>query len=581
MNLFCNSFSSSKILNDCSNSLSALRNQHINNVNKFSSISYLLVDEQSRRHKRGLMDFGGSILKTFFGTLDSEDAIKFTDAIDKVQSDEKQLTQLMKDNIHIIKSTISTFNQSMSKVNENEKHLLKNMEIVEEALIKISNSNDKVEIKSQLNSLTNSLESIILTLSFDIDDTNNAILFAKLNILHPTVLSPHQLFNELEKHRNSLPRHYELPVPLTLQNMHELIDISKLVCYYHYNKIVIVVKIPLVLPQIYNLYNVIPLPTPYDMSKPDTYVLIAPTSPYVAITADHMFYSLIKDIDKCQVISEKCFVCPLISVYSTIANPICETTFISEVVKTLPKSCATKLLHGSIDVFHKLSNNRWIYVQSEPAKCHINCENNLESNNVVLFATGILSVPKGCKAFFKTLQFNPTSESLVTNTTIKLSDFNILVDDCCEKEKLNKTLMNLPFSKLDNVNSLDSLVHASLHLDSFEQELNKLENPSHFQKYGVHYMSISYIIGIIFLLYMLFKIRRIFCRNDPGSCCIQIYNQCNNKKVQKKPGVQCVVIKKNSDTSDSSSEPEEVGAKSPPLPVQRNIIVTSPKIHDY
>lgn len=159
--------------------MSALGNQHINNVNKFSSISYLLVDEQSKSHKRGLTDFGGLILKTFFGTLDSEDAVKFTDAIDKIQSDEKQLAHLMKDNIHVIKSTLSTLNQSMSKANENEKRLLKNMEIIEEVIIKVSNSNDKLEIKSQLNSLMNSLESIILTLSFDIDDVNNAILFAK------------------------------------------------------------------------------------------------------------------------------------------------------------------------------------------------------------------------------------------------------------------------------------------------------------------------------------------------------------------------------------------------------------------
>lgn len=126
-------------------------------------------------------------------------------------------------------------------------------------------------------------------MSFDIDDASDAILFAKFNILHPTVLSPHQLYSELDKHRNDVPKHNQLPISLSLQNIHELIDISRLVCYYHFNKIVIVIKIPLVLPQLYYLYNIIPLPTPYDISKPDTYILIAPTSPYVAITADHTY----------------------------------------------------------------------------------------------------------------------------------------------------------------------------------------------------------------------------------------------------------------------------------------------------
>lgn len=124
-------------------------------------------------------------------------------------------------------------------------------------------------------------------------------------------------------------------------------------------------------------------------------------------------------------------------------------------------------------------------------------------------------------------------------------------------------------------------MHASVHLDSFEQELNKLESTAHFQKYGVHYMSISYVIGIIFSLYMLFKIRKAFCRNDPGASHVRMYNQCNNKKIQKKPVVQCVVIQKSLNTSDSSSEPDEVEIKSTPTPIKSNIIMTIRKIHDF
>lgn len=104
------------------------------------------------------MDFEGSILQTFFDTWDSEDATKFTDALDKkIQSDEIQLTQVIKDNIDIIKSIISTFNQCMSNDNENEK----NMQIMEEPMTKVSNLIVKLEVKSQLNSVTNSLDIII------------------------------------------------------------------------------------------------------------------------------------------------------------------------------------------------------------------------------------------------------------------------------------------------------------------------------------------------------------------------------------------------------------------------------------
>lgn len=77
----------------------------------------------------------------------------------------------MKDNIHVIKSTISTFNNTMSKVNEN-------VNLIEKVFEQLSNSNDKLEIKTQIISLLSSIESIVISLSFDIDDINNAILFS-------------------------------------------------------------------------------------------------------------------------------------------------------------------------------------------------------------------------------------------------------------------------------------------------------------------------------------------------------------------------------------------------------------------
>ncbi|CAG9782431.1 unnamed protein product [Diatraea saccharalis] len=545
------------------------------NINKYSSISYLLVDERpNKRFKRGLIDLGGSLLKTIFGTLDSEDAVKFSKAIEDVQTDEKHLAHLMKDNIHVIKSTITSFNNSISKVDENEKHLMKNMETIHKILDNLSNSNDKLEIKTQMSSLLNSLESIILTLSFDIDDINNSILFAKLNVLHPTVLSPHQLYNELDKHRNNLPSHYELPVSLTLHNIHELIDISKLACFYHLNKIIIVVKIPLVIPQVYNLYNIIPLPVPYDITKPDTYALISPSSSYLAITADRMFYSPIQDLNQCKVISEKCYICVLVNVYSVIANPTCETTLLSDVVNKLPDFCQIHLIRGSIDVFHKISFNRWIFVQSEPGKCHITCNNNIDNTDIILFGTGILTLPKNCKAFYKTLQFTAVGETFMGNISNKISNFNILLDDCCERSKVNKTLDKLPYSKLNNIDNFDSLLHASKHLNSFEKELNKLENPSHFETYGMHYLSLSYITSILVILYLLYKYRNVFCKK-PASCCIQIYNQCNNTKNIRNANPKMVICQTEDEPQDYNSEIE---TNDLPTPLKRNIMIS--KSHD-
>lgn len=565
---YCKSLLSTKIYNDCSNSLTSLQSQHSNNLKKFSSISYL-IQKREKRVKRGLIDAGGSLLKTFFGTLDADDAIKFSDAINQVQTDEKRLAHLMKDNIHVIKSTISTFNSTISKVDANQNIINKNLDNIEITLNQLSSINNNLDVRSQFNSLLNSIESIITTLSFDIDDINNAILFSKLNVLHPSVLSPYQLYNDLEQHMNNLPKHFELPIPLSLQNIHDLVDVSKIVCYYHNNKIILILRIPLVLPQTYNLYHAIPLPVPYDISKPDTYVMIAPSKSYLAITVDRMFYSTFDNLDKCKLISEKCYVCELNNVYSTIANPTCETILLSEVINSLPSVCETKLLKGSVDLFHRLSKSRWVFVQSEPGKCHITCENDENTYDEILLGTGILALRKDCKAFFKTLQFSG-SNSYELNITTHISSFNIILDDCCEKTKINQTLHHLPIVKLTNTNDLDSLLHASIHLRDFEEELRKLENPTHLERYSFHYLSLTYVISIIVLVYILYRSRKLLTPKDCTPYCLQIFNQCNTKKdkrVVTKMTNRCRTSIEEIPPSSSEEEPNIV-----PIPVKRNIL---------
>lgn len=566
----CNSLASSQTQIDCVNILTSLRTLYISNVRKFSSVSYLILGQQNRRTKRGLIDAGGSILKTLFGTLDSGDAEKFNDAINEVQSDENKLAHLMKDNIHVIKSTITTFNSTISRVKENEIRLNHNLNIIEKSFEQISNSNEKLEIKTRLNSMANAIESIMMTLSFDIDDINNAILFSKLNILHPTVLNPYQLYTELEQNKNKLPKHCDLPVSLSLQNVHELIDISRLISYYQFNKVVIILKIPLVIPQTYNLYNTVPFPVPYDISKPDTFALIIPNKSYLAITSDRMFYSHINNLDKCKVVENKCFVCPLESVMSTIANPICETVLLTEIVGKLPNICEFKLLRGLIDIFYKLSNNKWIYVQSEPGKCHFICENEITGYDEIILGTGLLTLPKNCKAFYKTLQFTP-SDVIITNFTYEISKFNIIRDDCCEMSKINKTLPKIPLVKLTNINDMDSLIHASVYLDQFEKELSDLEKPSHFVKYSTHYISLTYVITFIICMFVLYKSRKILrCKQgSKDGYCIQIFNQCRNKKEVTSSHNVTPYLNKIHSSSDSE---EEISVRSLPVPLKRNIM---------
>ncbi|KAF9404432.1 hypothetical protein HW555_014336, partial [Spodoptera exigua] len=78
------------------------------NYVKAHSLSHIISKDTANRFKRAL-EFGGEILKFFFGTLDAEDARNYDAAIDACEKNDNEIFRLMKDNIHISPSSWKTY----------------------------------------------------------------------------------------------------------------------------------------------------------------------------------------------------------------------------------------------------------------------------------------------------------------------------------------------------------------------------------------------------------------------------------------------------------------------------------------
>ncbi|XP_026319295.1 uncharacterized protein LOC113229827 [Hyposmocoma kahamanoa] len=202
-------------------------------------------DTTTNRFKRSL-EFGGEILKFFFGTLDAEDARHYDAAINACQTSETELFNLMNDNIHVVKSMINSFNSTISKLNKYEFRLHSQLDKLNEILIQTTKTNNeliyiaKIILHGSLLSISNSLENIL-----------NTILFTKTNVLHPAVITPVNLLNELTKRSNLINKRLDFPVPLNLETIHTLIGVLKLTSYYYNKKIVFLIKIPQISPTKY------------------------------------------------------------------------------------------------------------------------------------------------------------------------------------------------------------------------------------------------------------------------------------------------------------------------------------------
>lgn len=504
----CNQTRIVEIDAECQNMLQPLVARFQDMSREFASISHLLDNRTKRSAWIGGM---GTILKQVFGSLDENDGLRYDEAIESLQNNEKQLASLLKENILVTTSAITSFNSTLRKIKDNEANLKEAIDKLSLSVINISDITNGLKLLANINEIFDILETSILTLSFQLEDVINAILFSSKNILHPSIITPSQLHQELVDNYRYLPSDLELPTSLDINSVHLILDISKLVCYYFNYKIIFVLQVPLVNTREYILFHNIALPTPYKPEEPNSFGLILPDNRYIAMTKDKSYYSVFDNLEICKSVSPGDFICDIENVYSTDAKPTCESELLAKVINEKPIQCETKILLGTLDIWKPIINNRWIFIQSEPTKISIDCVNSkLYETNIL--GAGILSIPKGCIGYCKSTTLIPkfTSFINITSPINNIPDFNLINDTCCNLVKLENVKDDVSPVYLKNIDLDDFNSANAIKLKSLLSNLNNLEDQQfpHIIKYGTHYsISIILILVLIFisLFYYTFK----------------------------------------------------------------------------
>ncbi|XP_062526849.1 uncharacterized protein LOC134199618 [Bombyx mori] len=291
--------------------------------------------------------------------------------------------------------------------------------------------------------------------------------------------------------------------------------ISNVISYFFNNKIMFVLQIPLVEPQEFNVYLCIPLPVPHNATNINSFSTVIPNEKYLVISKDKTRYSNLRSLSQCKSINYVYYICNIVKILSTNANPSCGSELVSKAITTLPTLCKTKFIHGIIDVWEPLDNNKWIFVQSKPSKLSIDCKN-LEIKDYIISGTGIVTIPITCKGFCKDTRLFPNSNVLnISHPTIKL-DFNILNDSCCNFAKFKEAENNVPHIKLNQLD-LNLLNHLLENNSNLIPELDKIiKHPNHFTKYGAHYSSFVLFLILILIIVSLCKLYRYYKINKPN-----------------------------------------------------------------
>lgn len=409
-------------------------------------------------------------------------------------------------------STLKVFNETIKNLVANEKSLNSAVNWLLETSKNLTKESSELNIRIKIMEVVYMLENSIITLSFKLEDIANGLMFSKNNVLYPAICSPQQLYNDLVDNYRFLPSSRELPIHLNPSNIHILMDVSSLSTFYENNKIIFVVKIPLVNPLELSMYRVLPYPLSF---KNESYITIIPTTNYIAFSRDRSQYCHFNDLSKCKSISQN-YICKNVNILSSITYPICESEIVTKTPISMPDSCSIKTIKRDIEVWQELSGNKWIFVMSRAAKLSIDCpDKNIYEINIC--GTGIAEIPHGCIGYCNGIQI-PSRKNVKIKISHITSDFDII--------RYHSNLLNnsnsavpLPRTHLKHT-SLDSLITYKDNFETLNTKLNKIiEKPQVLISDDNHYNSLSlivYTIVIVLSLALVYKLYKISNRCIPS-----------------------------------------------------------------
>lgn len=206
-----------------------------NIINAFENIN-------PKRLKRGLLNIVGSAQKWLFGTLDNDDLELINDKFNKLRNNQQRI-------VNEVNLRTSILSHMMNKTEQTIKTINSDLEKIETSL---TNIHDRFLI-TVLNEYILTNAQILLNY---LENLENAISFAQLNVVHHSILKNADLEIILEK-LNLLYNQKQLAKFGYLQSHRDFYGVQLI---RNTNELIFNIKIPILSQETYNLYRLYPIP---------------------------------------------------------------------------------------------------------------------------------------------------------------------------------------------------------------------------------------------------------------------------------------------------------------------------------
>jgi hypothetical protein len=465
-----------------------------------------------KRVRRGVFNFIGEVSKILFGTMDNEDAEYYNGQIRHFEENADSMTNLMKQQLSVVKSTLGAINETLSDMEYNESVVrsgLRQIKIYMDSVMSNTTSatralDAKITVEGHIARVYEALNNLQRSLDITID----SILNARKGILQPQVVAPHHLMEVLTRSIPSFPKDTTTPFPLSEDSMNLLHRICDLHVYLKDGILGYVVELPLVNRGNFKIFKMIPIPVTL---KPSTFLYIETVGSILCLDQARQFSLMLTEdeLRQCKRKDSYSYVCkqnqPLLSSHS---QESCAVKLLQSNDK-IPKSCETRIVKLSNTVWVQLLNNEWIYFSPTVDSVTVLCGEK-EPIDVTLKGVGKLHMNSGCKGYSSTALLQ-TSFTVTNNVSMKGGDLLTQIPlqiECCEdlNEKVNLSSIHLDMKFKHIVSHLDDLKYASFKVSDLEKEVKEQEWKNKHLSSHVSYSVMVYIVLVLISLYALYKL---------------------------------------------------------------------------
>lgn len=354
-----------------------------------------------KRLKRGLVNVAGSVFKAITGNLDASDGEYYDKVINNLQHNQNELANSILKQNSISLSVISKFNQTLQQMNGNDKYLESKINQIGMIVQGSAYRENSLFIKDVLIQMINTYEIIESILQ----DLQNSITFAKLKIIHPSIIKINDLYKELlimqEKVGNN-----QMVLPVSLENTFLYEKLIKIDCFILDNKINFLLRIPVSYPKLFDYFHLYSIPVIY---KSWFKAVLTQNNYLIKNELQHAYYG-----EPCAKVTTNLHLCKQEKLQKSEDNNPCEIALLESNPQTT--TCQKIQVLISRPIINQLENsNQWIFVMPKEETVKLKC--NAQEEIRRLHGTYLVQIPSGC--LIKTNNQTVINGNRLTNATVQ------------------------------------------------------------------------------------------------------------------------------------------------------------------